>query len=288
MGNRHPCTRSRYDREDKDDEEEKSCCYDKIRHGTRKRPRRNEKDKEGSITFVSSPVDERNVTAVHWPYETKDGMPKSLNGDVILLKKWFVWFTKGYLGGEVNGWSSRGWKNGLAFVAMMARIAPERIDFDAYRDRKTTKERIVDMFAFAKDELNVDVSEQLKESILSKESEFVEGFLLRPYLNSLQPALDRRLFKLARGNTLCRQRSSIETLRHDMINRLRVRKRTSATSASSGLEMDVSYFVMKSPIAIESDSDFDDFSWTMRSPALTPYGLYATTTMTPRTMSPGA
>ena len=67
------------------------------------------------------------------------------------MRKWFAWVTKGYSGGHVKGWRSKGWVSGLAFCAMLDRVLPQKMNFQDMKEHHTPHERLEAAFAIAEE-----------------------------------------------------------------------------------------------------------------------------------------
>lgn len=227
---------------------------------------RNTIKKKGPVVVKMNPTKSPGVCAVHWPYDSSDGRPKVIGGDIMKLKKWFVWVTKECPGGQASGWSSRSWKNGLAFAAMISKAAPDKFDFKKLRDNFSAHERLQISMSFLENDLAVPRVFE-KSAFFKRRDDFVDGHLLRSFLALVQPKIDECIFQLASKKPRVFMRRQKRDRRVAKKNRRRKKARSERRRVSSLLSPPV-WYANRSPIAMESDSDFDDFLWIQ---ALTPH-----------------
>jgi len=272
MGN--DCVHTRCRRFDAD-------CFTKRRE---RRGKENNDEEVGGRAFSEIPMkremEKKVLAAVHWPYESVDGRPKVIGDDIATLKRWFVWVTKDFRGGQASGWSSRSWKTGLAFCAILAKCDPQRFDFKDLRDNCSQRERIEAAFSYAESELGVSRYLDIDIDMIDRKGDYVEGHLLKSYLAQLQPAVDAKIFERAcrpPKSVVLGERTCNEKKRSKLVSEpstpttARMKRGSRKRSCRTGIRSLRSrcrmhsrnfFYDMKSPIAMESDSDFDDFEWT--------------------------
>ena len=236
-------------------------------------PSRHGTENYSNVVKMSRPKSPE-LCAVHWPYESFDGRPKAIGNDVLKLKKWFAWATRRCPGGQASGWSSRSWKNGLAIAAMISKAAPDKFNFKKLRDDFTSEERIRIAMAFFENDLGVPRIFEMSD-FFKRRDNFVDGHLLRNFLTLVQPKIDECIFELASTQRTSRKNKKRRNEKRRAVKKKRrlrevrprkplYRRRVSTLPSPSS----PAWYALKSPIAMESDSDFDDFLWIQ---ALTPH-----------------
>ena len=142
----------------------------------------------------------------HWPYDSLDGNWMSIcDADDVedkerAIKRWMIWITDGYEKARVRGFSSRAWKTGYAFCAIISRVLPKELDYDdeILNDKESTQsKRLMTAFKIFESKLGLKRPEKLLQDILTKNPkdahDAISRTLLLDFLLKLQPEVDSRL-----------------------------------------------------------------------------------------------
>lgn len=121
------------------------------------------------------------------------------------IKRWFIWTTSPYdKRARLRGYTSRAWKSGFAFVAIVDSALPNivRYEKDAKRiNAMSPKERTQFAFMTAETHLHVTFPTKLMDNVISRDpnerDDVIDRGLLCAYLLKLQPAVDSAYFRRA-------------------------------------------------------------------------------------------
>jgi hypothetical protein len=140
----------------------------------------------------------------HWPYDSLDGRWMSIRDSEDMdkereIKKWMYWILNDFENAKVKGFSSRAWKNGYAFCAIMSLVFPKELDYNKIVNDENSSQvkRLMTAMDLAESRLGVKRPEKLLQDILSKNPkdayDTIDRSLLLNYLLDLQPEVDFRL-----------------------------------------------------------------------------------------------
>ena len=142
----------------------------------------------------------------HWPYDSVDGNWMSIRDATDItdkeraIKRWMIWITQDFEKASVKGFSSRAWKTGHAFCAIISRIFPKELDYDEHvlNDKESTQiKRLLAAFKIAESKLQLKRPEKLLQDMLSKNPrdahDTIDRTLLLHYLLELQPQVASKL-----------------------------------------------------------------------------------------------
>ena len=178
-------------------------------------------------TYASRVFELRRRIVHHWPYDSLDGNWMSIRDAYDVedkeraIKRWMIWITDGYEKAvrsqpipirvslshkrnthiqRVRGFSSRAWKTGYAFCAIISRVLPKKLDYDdgvLKNNELTQVQRLRKAFKIVESELGLKRPERLLQDILSKNPkdahDAISRTLLLDFLLKLQPEVDSRL-----------------------------------------------------------------------------------------------
>ena len=149
----------------------------------------------------------------HWPYDSLDGNWMSIRDAENVedkeraIKRWMIWITDGYEKARVRGFSSRAWKTGYAFCAIISRVLPKELDYDdeILNDKESTQsKRLMTAFKIFESKLGLKRPEKLLQDILTKNPkdahDAISRTLLLDFLLKLQPEVDSRLAVMHRSD----------------------------------------------------------------------------------------